>query len=78
MSIVEEMDVVEGSSFEMQYGASDIARILVFLLNRYAANTFFKYTTANVSRIQDMIVFEEMRESACHYDVVRIYNLIVC
>jgi len=75
---VEELDVIEGSSFEMQYGSGDVSQFLIYLLKeRYRLETFCQYTDASMARVQDMVIFEEMREAVCHFDFVRMETVIM-
>jgi len=64
---VDEMEVVPGSSFSTLIGGIDVSRFLKAQLTKHAEAQFFKYTDSNIdSSIQDLIIFEEMKESCCH------------
>lgn len=70
VACVEDCEILEGSSFTMAYGGIDISKALLYLLRKNEEESFFKYHKADIdSSLQDMIIFEEMKESVCHLNV---------
>lgn len=65
---VDDMEVLPGTAITAHIGGLDISKCLKALLCKSdAASLFFKYTSANIDNsIQDLIIFEEMKESCCH------------
>lgn len=67
IACVEDCEVLEGSSFSMAYGGIDISKCLLYLLNKNSKETHFRYYKADIDNsVQDLIIFEEMKESVCH------------
>jgi actin-related protein 8 len=66
---VDDLEILPGTSFSTQIGGIDISKFLKAQLSKNAEKQFFKYLTADMdSSIQDLIIFEEMKESCCHLD----------
>lgn len=64
---VDDMQVIPGSSFSTLTGGIDVSRLLKAQLTKNADSQFFRYTEANIdASLQDLIIFEEMKESCCH------------
>ena len=64
---VNDLQLLPGSCFSSLVGGMDVSRLLKAQLAKYADSQFFRYTDANMdASIQDLIIFEEMKESCCH------------
>jgi actin-related protein len=64
---VDELEIINGSSYTTLVGGLDVSKFLKAQLTRNTSKQFFKYVDCNLDRsIQDLIIFEEMKESTCH------------
>lgn len=67
VACIDDMEVLPGSSFSTLVGGIDISKCLKAQLAKDAENLHFKYLAANIDEsIQDLIIFEEMKETCCH------------
>lgn len=73
ISCVNELSVIETSNVKISQAGLEISYLLEYLLKNWSQSNFFKYQEANLSKsIQDLIIFEEMKESICHLDIKQI------
>ncbi|XP_049847937.1 uncharacterized protein LOC126304993 [Schistocerca gregaria] len=70
ISCVDNFEVLKPSLMSLPYGGIDVSLFLKDLLARSSEVNFFKYHSANIRKsIQDLIIFEEIKESTCCFDV---------
>lgn len=67
VACIDDLEVLPGSSFTTLVGGLDVSKCLKALLAKEASNLHYKYLAANIDEsIQDLIIFEEMKETCCH------------
>lgn len=67
VACIDDMEVLPGSSFTTLVGGLDVSKSLKAQLTKDAEQLRFKYLSADVDEsIQDLIIFEEMKETCCH------------